>query len=154
MAALATKLKAALNNWDVPTVDIAKDGGARADTSDVKSVLHAQIQRVVLRLCPSSFPSTPVCLEVATRARLFETATQTYVYDRVFVYSAAQLELQPYELSVTSSTTAATGRALEAYCEEDGGEILQADVSNALDATVNQIVQDLGLRVEDGEPDP
>jgi hypothetical protein len=156
MAALAAKLKAALDNWNVPALDIAEDRGAGADTTDVKSILHAQIQRVVLRLCPSSFLSTPLCLDVATHASLFDVATQTYVYDRMFVYSDADpssLEFQPYELSVPSSTTAATGRALEAYCEEGGGEILQADLSNALDATVNQIVRDLGLRVEDGEPD-
>ena len=150
MAALATKLKAALDHEEVQTLEIGMGGDAGPEvlTSDVKSILNAQTTRVVLRFC-----SPTLCLDVATHASLFDVATQTYVYDRVFVYSAAQLEFQRYELSVPSSTTAATSRALEAYCEEGGGEILQADLSNALDATVNQIVRDLGLRVEDGEPD-
>ena len=79
---------------------------------------------------------------------LFDVATQTYVYDRVFVYSGAQLELQPYELLVPSSTTPASARDLEAYCSEGGGEILRGDLSNALDATVNGMLQDLGLRID------
>lgn len=45
-------------------------------------------------------------------------------------------------------TTPAKSRALEAYCEQGGGEMLQADLSNALDATVNRVVQDLGARAE------
>jgi hypothetical protein len=88
-------------------------------------------------------------LDVATHATLFDVATQTYVYDSVFVYSAAQLELQPYELLVRSSTTPASSRTLEEYCEEGGGELLQADLSNALDATINRVAQDLGLQVLD-----
>ena len=143
MVALATKLKAALMNAGVPTLEIATGAGAGAEAlaSDIKSILNAQVTRVVLRFC-----SPTLCLDVATHATLFDVATQTYVYDRVFVYSAAQLELQPYELSVPSSTTPAASRSLETYCEEAGGEILQADLSNALDATVNRVVQDLGLR--------
>ena len=79
---------------------------------------------------------------------LFDVATQTYVYDRVFVYLGAQLELQPYELLVPSSTTPASGRDLEADCSEGGGEILRGDLSNALDATVNGMLQDLGSRID------
>jgi hypothetical protein len=98
---------------------------------------------VVLRLC-----SPTLCLDVATHASLFDVDMRTYVYDRVFVYSGAQLELQPYELFVAGSTTAAAGRDLEAYCGEGGGELLQRDLSEALDATVNRVVQELGLTVE------
>jgi hypothetical protein len=87
-------------------------------------------------------------LDVATHATLFDVATQSYVYDRVFVYSGAELELQPYELFVSSPTTPATSRALEAYCEEGGSELLQADLSNALDATVYRVIQELGLTPE------
>jgi hypothetical protein len=145
MAALAAKLKAALENAGVPTLEIATGVGAGAEalSRELKSILNAQITRVVLRLC-----SPTLCLDVATHATLFDVATQTYVYDRVFVYSAAQLELQPYELFVRSSTTPAASRSLEAYCEAGGGELLQVDLSNALDATVNRVVQDLGLRME------
>jgi hypothetical protein len=145
MAALATKLKTAVESAGVPTQEIATGVGAGAEAlaSDVKSILNAQIARVVLRLC-----SPTLCLDVATHATLFDVTTQTYVYDRVFVYSAAQLELRPYELFVSSSSALAASRALEAYCEEGGGEMLQGDLSNALDATVNQIVQELGLTVE------
>jgi hypothetical protein len=64
------------------------------------------------------------------------------------LYSAAQLELQPYEWFVRSSTTPAASRSLEAYCEGGGGKLLQADLSNALDASVNRVMQDLGLRLE------
>jgi hypothetical protein len=146
MVALATKFKAALESAGVPTIEITTgtNAGAEALATDVKSILNAQITRVVLRLC-----SPTLCLDVATHATLFDVATQTYVYDRVFVYSAAQLELQPYELFVRSSTTPASSRTLEEYCEEGGGELLQADLSNALDATVKRVVQDLGLGVVD-----
>jgi hypothetical protein len=150
MVALATKLKAALDHEGVPTLEIATVAGAGAEAlaSEVKSILNAQITRVVLRLC-----SPTLCLDVATHATLFDVATQTYVYDRVFVYSAAQLELQPYELFIRSSTTPAASRSLEAYCEAGGGELLQADLSNALDATVNRIMQDLGGGMSSGGPD-
>jgi hypothetical protein len=151
MAALATKLKAAIDNWGIPTLDIAADAGARAEASDVKSILNAQIQRIVVRLCRSSSLSTTLCLEVVTRARLFEAARQIYLADKVFVYSDAELstlKLQPYELFVTWSTTPSSGRDLDAYCGEGGGEILQGDLSEALDATVYRVAQDLGLRLE------
>ena len=149
MASLGAKLKAVLDHWGVQTLEIGMggDAGDEALGTDSQSILSAQITRVALDFC-----SPTLCLDVATHAWLFDVATQTYVYDRVFVYSAARLELQPYELSLFSPAFA-TSRPLEAYCEEGGGEILQADLSNALDATVNQIVRDLGLRVEDGEPD-
>jgi hypothetical protein len=65
------------------------------------------------------------------------------------VYSAAELELQPYESYVRSSTTPAASRSLEEYCEKGGGELLQADLANALDATINRVAQDLGLQVLD-----
>jgi hypothetical protein len=146
IVALTTKLKAALVNAGVPTLEIATGAGAEAEAlaSDVKSILNAQVTRVVLRFC-----SPTLCLDVATHATLFDVATQTYVYDRVFVYSAAELELQPYESYVRSSTTPAASRSLEEYCEEGGGELLQADLANALDATINRVAQDLGLQVLD-----
>lgn len=148
MAVLATELKAALDDERIQVLEIGVSGnaGPKALTSDVKSILNARITRIVLRFC-----SPTLCLDVATHVMLFDVATQTYIYDRVLVYSATQLELQPYESSVPSSTMLAAGRALEAYCEEDGGEVLKGDVSNALDATVNQIVQDLGLECSKGK---
>jgi hypothetical protein len=126
-AELATKLKAALDNWGVSTLEIGMQAGGRAEASEVKSILNAQIQRVVLRFCPTSFLSSTVCLEIVTRVRLFESATQSYLLDGVFVYSNAKpstLTLQPYELLVkgsetadtTSSTAQSSGRDLEAYC--------------------------------------
>jgi hypothetical protein len=45
-------------------------------------------------------------------------------------------------------TTPARSRALEAYCEQGGGELLQADLSHALDATVHRVIQELGLTLE------
>lgn len=150
-AALAVKLKGALDNWSVAALEIGTQADGGAEASDVQSILSAYIQRIVARLCRPSSLSTTLCLEVVTRARLFDTATQTYLYDGVFIYSDGELsmlESQPYELSVTSSTTPASGRDLEAYCGEGGGEILQSDLSNALNATVNRAVQDLGLRLE------
>jgi hypothetical protein len=148
MAVLATKIKSALEHEEVQTLDIGTgdDAGGGALASEVKSILNAKIARVVLRFC-----SPTLCLDVATHATLFDVATQTYVYDRVFVYSsgdASKRELQPYESFVGGSTSLVLGRELEAYCGEGGGEILHGDISNALDATVNQIVQDLGLKVQ------
>lgn len=145
MAVLATELKTALDDEGMQVLEIGVGGNAghEALASDVKSILSARITRIVLRFC-----SPTLCLDVATHATAFDVATQTYVYDKVLVYSASQLELQPYESSVPSSTMLAGGRDLEAYCEEGGGEVLRGDVSNALDTTVNQIVQDLGLKLQ------
>jgi hypothetical protein len=56
--------------------------------------------------------------------------------------------LQPYELFVFLPTTPASGRELDAYCGEGGGELLQADLSNAFDAIVSRVVQELGIAVE------
>ncbi len=147
MAALATKLKTALEHEEVQTIDIGIRTNAEGEAlpRDVKSILNAQITRMVLRFC-----SPTLCLDVATHATAFDVATQTYVYDNVFVYSGGQLELQPYELLVEKpeSVTAPSGRDLEAYCGEGGAEKFQGDVSEALDATVYRIVQELGLRPE------
>jgi hypothetical protein len=163
MAVLATKLKAALNREGVQSLEIGTagaDAGDEALASDFKSILNVQIQRVVLHFCSTSSLSNTLCLDVVTRARLFEAATKTYRYDNVLVYSKnaelSTLELRPYELFVTdpetddtsSSIRTSLGRELEAYCGEGGGELLQGDLSRALDAIVNRIVQDLGLRVE------
>jgi hypothetical protein len=84
MVALATKLKAALHHEGVQTLEIGTGAEAGDETlgSDVKSILNAQITRVVLRLC-----SPTLCLDLATHATLFDVATQAYVYDRVFVFS-------------------------------------------------------------------
>lgn len=151
--ALSVRLKAALDHANIPTLDIWAGSGAHGDdiTKDVKSLLSTQIQRVVLRLCPTSILASRLCSEVATRVRLFEVATQSYLADRMFVYSDADLstlKLQPYELAVPWSTRPASARGLEAYCSEGGGEILRGDLSNALDATINGILQDLGLRID------
>lgn len=145
MNALATSLKIALDHEEVQTVVIGAAGAAGdvALVNEVKSVLGARVTRVALRFC-----SPTLCLDVATRVTLFDATTQTYIYDRVLVYSAAQFDLQPYESFVLSLTTPAAGRELETYCGEGGGEILQADLSNALDAIVNRVTLELGLRVE------
>ena len=159
MAALSTKLKAALDHAGVQTLEIGKETGAEKDvlTSNVRSIFTAQILRIALRHC--GVWSSTLCLDVVTRAQLFEATTKTYRYDNVLVYSIAEtakLELQPYQVLVRvpepvvteSSDTQSLGRELEAYCGEGGGEILQGDLSKALDATVNRVAQDLGLRVE------
>ncbi len=146
MTALTTRLKAALDHEQVQTLMIGTvaDAGDETSVSEVKSVLNTRITRVGLRLC-----SPTLCLDVATHVTLFDVATQTYVYDKVFAYSGAQLEL-PYELHVTKpeTITASPGRDLEAYCGEGGGEKLEGDLSEALDAFVYRIVQELGLRPE------
>lgn len=159
MAALTTKLKAALDRVGVQTLAIGTEAG------DVKSIFTAQILRIGLRHCSagqgiaSSAWSSTLCLDVLTRAQLFEAATKTYRYDNVLVYSiaeSAKLELQPYQVLVRvpepavteSSDTQSPGRELEDYCGAGGSELLQEDLSKALDATVNRVAQDLGLRVE------
>jgi hypothetical protein len=150
MAALATKLKGALDHAGVQTLEIGTASG-------VKSIFIAQILRIALRHC--GVWSSTLCLDVLTRAQLFEAATKTYRYDNVLVYSiaeSAKLELQPYQVLVRvpepavteSSDTQSSGRELEAYCGAGGGELLQGDLSKALDATVNRVAQDLGLRVD------
>jgi hypothetical protein len=159
MAALATKLKAALDHAGVQTLAIGTEAGVgnEALASDVKSIFTAQILRIALRHCGAW--SSTLCLDVVTRAQLFEAATKAYRYDNVLVYSiaeSAKLELQPYQVLVRvpepavteSSDTQSPGRELEAYCGEGGAKILQGDLSKALDATVNRVTQDLGLRVE------
>ena len=159
MAALATKLKGALDHAGVQTLEIGTEAGVGNDAlaSNVKSIFTAQILRIALRHC--GVWSSTLCLDVVTRAQLFEAATKTYRYDNVLVYSiaeSAKLELQPYQVLVRvpepavteSSDTQSSGRELEAYCGAGGGEILQGDLSKALDATVNRVAQDLGLRVE------
>ena len=159
MAALATKLKGALDHAEVQTLEIGTEAGvaSAALASNVKSIFTAQILRIVLRHC--GVWSSTLCLDVVTRAQLFEAATKTYRYDNVLVYSiaeSARLELQPYQVLVRvpepaateSSDTQSSGRELEAYCGEGGGELLQGDLSKALDATVNRVAQDLGLRVQ------
>lgn len=145
MAAFATRLKAALDQEEVQSIDLRTgiDAGDEALVSAVKSILSARVTRVGLRFC-----SPTLCLHVATHVTLFDVTTQTYLYDKVFVYSAAQLELQPYELFVFLPTTPASGRELDAYCGEGGGELLQADLSNAFDAIVSRVVQELGIAVE------
>ena len=159
MAALATKLKGVLDRAGVQTLEIGMESGVGSDAlaSDVKSIFTAQILRIALRHC--GVWSSTLCLDVLTRAQLFEAATKTYRYDNVLVYSVAEsakLELQPYQVLVRvpeppvteSSDTQSPGRELEAYCGDGGGELLQGDLSKALDATVNRVAQDLGLRVE------
>jgi hypothetical protein len=143
MAVLGTKLKAKLEQAGVPILEIATNT-ARAEPSDVKTILIAQIQRIGLRFC-----SPTLCLHVVTRVRIFEAATETYLHDWAFVYlngKPSTLELQPYELFVTDAT--ASSRDLETYCGEGGGEMLREDLSKALDATVSRLVQDLGLSME------
>ena len=160
MAALATKLKGALDRGGVRTLEIGTEAGIGNDAlaSNVKSVFTAQILRIALRHCGAW--SSTLCLDVITRAQLFEVATKTYRYDNVLVYSiaeSAKLELQPYQVLVRvpepvvteSSDTQSLGRELEAYCGEGGAKILQEDFSKALDATVNRVAQDLGLRLSD-----
>ena len=143
MAVLGTKLKSELERAGVTTLEIATDAtGAKA--SDVKTILIAQIQGVVLRFC-----SPTLCLEVVTRVRLFEASAETSLYDRALVYlnaKASTRELQPYESLVTDATS--SGRDLETYCGEGGGEILQGDFSKALDTILSRLVQDLGLSTE------
>ena len=159
MAALATKLKGALDRAGVQTLEIGTRSGVGNDAlaSDVKSIFTAQILRIALRHC--GVWSSTLCLDVLTRAQLFEAATKTYRYDNVLVYSVAEsakLELQPYQVLVRvpeppvteSSDTQSPGRELEAYCGDGGGELLQGDLSKALDATVNRVAQDLGLMVQ------
>jgi hypothetical protein len=158
MAALATKLKGALDRAGVQTLEIGAESGAgkEALASDVKSIFTAQILRIGLRHCGAW--SSTLCLDVITRAQLFEAGTKRCRYDNTLVYSiaeSAKLELQPYQVLVRvpepvteSSDRQSPGRELEAYCGEGGGEILQEDLSKALDATVNRVAQDLGLRVE------
>ena len=103
MAALATKLKGALDHAEVQTLAIGTVAGVgnEALASDVKSIFTAQILRIALRHCGAW--SSTLCLDVLTRAQLFEAATKTYRYDNVLVYSiaeSAKLELQPYQVLV------------------------------------------------------
>ncbi len=146
MTALATQLKAALDHEGVQSLMIGTvaNAGDEISVSEIKSVLNSRMTRVGLRLC-----SPTLCLDVATHVTLFDVATQTYVYDKVLAYSGAESEL-PYELRVTKPgyITALPGRDLEAYCGEGGGEKLQGDLSEALDATVAQIVHDFGLKLQ------
>ena len=66
----------------------------------------------------------------------------------LFVTGCSESLVTKPESIESSSTTMPSGRDLEAYCGEGGGEKLQGDLSDALNATVYSVMQELGLRQE------
>lgn len=153
-AALAGKLKTALNDTAVHNLDIGREPEFGADPSPnaVKSILNVEIHRVALRLCPTSFLDDTLCLEIASHVRLYDAATRRYVYDLVIVYANGKPSADDsrlYERVVTESAMndsgSQSGRALDSYCGTDGGELLLGDISRGLDAIVNKVVEDLAL---------
>lgn len=153
-ALLASKLKSALNHRAVQILDIDPETGLGDGPwpNDAKSILTLDIHRVALRLCPTSFMDDTLCLEIASRVRLYEATTQRYVYDLVIVHANGKPsadDAQPYERVVRESAIndsgSWSGRAPDIYCSAGGSEILLGDISRGLDAIVSKVVEDLSL---------
>jgi hypothetical protein len=149
MQALNTKLKAVLRQSGVQIVEVGGAQNASGSGNDFKSTLSLQIQRIALRNCGDL--SDSLCMEMTTRAQLFETATKTYPYDTVLRYSDApfpSLPSRPFELHLTVNPREPPGEELKSYCKDNGTELLVRQLSYGLDAIVDRIVADLALSVD------
>jgi hypothetical protein len=149
---LQNRLAGRLEQWRVQTAELR---GQVAN--EAKSILELQLHRVALNEC--GYGSEEFCVEVATRVRLFDVATTTYLYDSVLLSTNSALHARPYELVVREPEpvsaeieTQWTGLELAAYCSSDGAEIMRGELSRAVDITVSRVVKDLGLRFEESSP--
>jgi hypothetical protein len=147
MQALNTKLKAVLRQSGVQIVEVGGAQNASGSGNDFKSTLSLQIQRIALRNCGDL--SDSLCMEMTTRAQLFETATKTYPYDTVLRYSdAPSLPSRPFEVQLTVTPWESPGEELKSYCKDNGTELLVRELAYGLDAIVDRVVADLGLSLE------
>lgn len=107
---------------------------------DARSLLIVDIMRIELREAPGN----RFAVEVAVRARLFDSATSRATYDRSLVYGLVgpRSARRPYEIPVPGSPTP---RAIDDYCSAVGRARFRDDVSAAVEALGGQLVVDLGL---------
>lgn len=103
-----------------------------------KSILRLDVQRILFRECEEK---GSFCPEVAIRARLIGKEEENTFYDNVFVYTNQTVPERIYEVSLPASPS---GRKLEDYCGEKGGQILREQFSQVMDETVRQVLADLG----------
>ncbi len=115
--------------------------GASAAREGVKGVLQADIERIQLRECGER---STFCLEVAVRARLVDVSTGEPVHDIVFVYSNPTRRLYKNDLGAVLSEVAAQPspecRELAAICGDGGRQLLQEELTRALDVLVERIL--------------
>jgi len=148
-AVLRQKLGAALGNWGIPLTEVNLTEEADATEHDqvqLGSIVDARIQRIALRHCQAE--SQNLCVEVAVRARVIEANNNKAIYDSVLFYSnGGNTAVQPYEMRAYSSEST-PGHEVEAVCGENGIETFHGEIARALDAIVDGLVRDFGLRKE------
>jgi hypothetical protein len=145
-AVLRKKLTATLGNRGIPLSEVnLTQETATSERNQVQlgSIIDARIQRIALRHCQVA--SQTLCVDVAVRARVIEARSNNAMYDAVLLYGRE--ELQPYELRAYSSEST-PGHEVESICGENGIETFHGEIARALDAIVDGLVGDFGLRNE------
>ena len=120
------------------------------------TVLLADVRRIQLRECDSGL----FAVEVAARARVWDSQKHSYVFDRTILYTnpqarplAGEIESpsnywitplpfpQPYEIMLPTSSVA---RPLQDYCGSGGQEVFLEEINGAIESAVKEFVRDLG----------
>lgn len=129
--------------------DLSVNDGALqvAKDKDLRGILYANIQRVVLRECNENWT---FCVEVEMRARLQDVMTEKYISDSILQYTFLQ-KGRPrgrdrYILPVPVSSEC---RQFAAYCSADGPLILRAELTKAAKILAEKVIRDLGLGISD-----
>lgn len=130
---------------------IALSGASGISSSGGGSVFETENLAVRLSECvaPGSY-----CVEVQTRARLRDRISGDLIYDSVLVYNneyppgrAGKRRNRLYHVRTASTSVC---RAMAAYCEHGGVEIVKTEISKGIRSIIEKIASDLGLTPREG----
>ena len=138
---LGSAFKTMLSHYGPMPVDLNNDNDpfAKAHHRGLKSIFQTEILKVELSECKErgSF-----CVEVTLRTRLWNTASQNLVYDRVFRYSNERVRIKPafYESRIGECSAC---RKMEYYRGDEGKQLFKAELSKAIQASMQKFFNDV-----------
>lgn len=139
---LGSAVENILSKYGLPRpIDLNKDNDpfAQANQQGLKSIFQTEILKVELSECKErgSF-----CVEVTLRTRLWNTASQMLVYDRVFRCANERVRIKPafYESRIGECSTC---RKMENYRGDEGKQLFKAELSKAIQASIKNFFNDV-----------
>ncbi len=105
---------------------------------DLRSILLAEIRKIQILECRSrgSF-----CVEMEFRVRLLDLTTGSMLADRVFVYSNRENVDRQFEVKIQEPSTCLE---IFQYCGDVGSEILREEISEGINAVVDELCRNWG----------
>ncbi|OPY79272.1 MAG: hypothetical protein A4E64_00478 [Syntrophorhabdus sp. PtaU1.Bin058] len=120
----------------------ADDPSGTARENDLENLLIVNIQEVSLRECETSWT---FCLEMEIRARLWDTVTERFTYDRLLSYTFEKKSSDSRNLYVLPVSPPSPCRDIEIYCGKEGPAVFRDELSRGITSLTEKLIKDLAI---------